>query len=98
MAGPITCPVCRARVESGPECRRCKADLALLFALEARRDAALAAARRALAVGRPDEALSGAREAERLRHGEDARRLIAVAHLLRRDFDAAWRRYPGGRA
>lgn len=86
----ITCPVCRARVEAGPPCRRCKADLSLLFALDARRDAALSAARRALAAGRPGEALARAREAERLRQGEDARRLIAAAHLLRRDFAAAW--------
>jgi hypothetical protein len=93
MAEPIPCPVCRARVESGPLCRRCKADLSLLFALEARRDAALAAARRALAAGRADEALARAAEAEQLRHGADARRLIALAHLLRRDFAAAWQWY-----
>ncbi len=90
MAEPIACPVCRARVESGPQCRRCKADLSLLFALEARRDAALAAARRALAVGRADEVLALARGAELLRRGADARRLIAAAHLLLRNFAAAW--------
>lgn len=89
MPGPIACPVCRASVEAGPLCRRCKADLALLFALEARRDSALAAARRSLAEGRAGEALAFAWEAERLRRGADARRLIAVAHLLRRDFAAA---------
>src|SRR5579884_3906845 len=77
MAEPITCPVCRARVETGPQCRRCKADLSLLFALEGRRDVALAAARRALAAGRAEEALTSAREAEQLRHGADARRLMA---------------------
>jgi hypothetical protein len=86
----ITCPVCRARVESGPQCRRCKADLSLLFALEARREAVLAAARRSLAEGHPDEALAQAQEAEQLRHGDDARRLTAVSHLLRHDFAAAW--------
>jgi hypothetical protein len=91
MADPSTCPVCRARVESGPSCRRCKADLSLLFALEARRDAALAAAGRMLAADRPDEALALARGAERLRRGDDARRLIAAAHLLCRDFAEAWR-------
>jgi hypothetical protein len=93
MAEPIPCPVCRARVESGPQCRRCKADLSLLFTLEARRDAALAAARRSLAAGRTDEALTLARGAEQLRRGDDSRRLIAAAHLLRRDFAAAWRCY-----
>ena len=93
MPAPIACPVCRASVETGPQCRRCKADLSLLFALEARRDAVLAAARRSLAAGRADAALTLAQGAERLRRGEDARRLIAAAHLLLRDFAAAWRWY-----
>jgi hypothetical protein len=93
MAEAIICPVCRARVESGPSCRRCKADLSLLFVLEARRDAVLAAARRFLASGQADEALALAQGAEHLRRGEDARRLIAIAHLLRGDFAAAWRWY-----
>jgi hypothetical protein len=93
MAEAISCPVCRARVESGPQCRRCKADLSLLFALEARRDAVLAAARRSLSAGRSEEALALARGAEQLRRGADARRLIAAAHLLQRDFAAAWRWY-----
>jgi hypothetical protein len=93
MPAPIACPVCRASVEAGPQCRRCKADLSLLFALEARRDALLAAARRALAAGRVDVALTLAHGAERLRRGADARRLIATAHLLRREFAAAWQWY-----
>jgi hypothetical protein len=91
MPAPFACPVCRAAVEAGPQCRRCKADLSLLFALEAKRDSFLDAARRSLTFGRPDEALSLAHGAEYLRRGEDARRLIAAAHLLRRDFAAAWR-------
>jgi hypothetical protein len=93
MAAPLTCPVCRARVESGPQCRRCKADLSLLFALEARRDAALTAARLALGAAQPDKALARAQGADRLRGDADARRLIAAAHLLRRDFTAAWLTY-----
>ena len=96
MPALITCPACRASVESGPQCRRCKADLSLLFALESRRDAVLAAARRSLAVGRADVALALAHGAERLRRGEDARRLIATAHLLRREFAAA-RQWHAGR-
>jgi hypothetical protein len=93
MPAPIACPVCRASVEVGPLCRRCKADLSLLFALEARRDALLAAARRSLAAGRADVALALAHGAERLRRGPDARRLIAATYLLRRDFAAAWQWY-----
>jgi len=95
MAEPVTCPVCRARVESGPQCRRCKADLTLLFALEARRDAVLAAARHALSSACLDEAIALAEGAEQLRRGGDARRLMAAAHLLRRDFRAAWGWYHG---
>jgi hypothetical protein len=30
----VACPCCRAVNESGPACRRCKADLGLLFALD----------------------------------------------------------------
>jgi hypothetical protein len=90
MAEEIICPVCRARVESGPQCRRCKADLSLLLALEARRETVLIQARRSLAANQPDEALTQAREAQHLRHGDDARRLIAAAYLLRREFAAAW--------
>ena len=40
-----------------------------------------------------DDALTLARGAEQLRRGADARRLIAAAHLLRRDFAAAWQWY-----
>jgi hypothetical protein len=93
MAEPIPCPVCRARPETGPQCRRCKADLTLLFALEAQRDSALLEARRSLAAGRPGEALALAHGADRLRRGSDARRLMAAAHLVRRDFASAWRCY-----
>ena len=37
----VTCPCCRAATESGPACRRCKADLGLLFALEQQRRRAI---------------------------------------------------------
>ena len=33
----MICPVCRATNDQGPQCRRCKADLGLLFRLEAQR-------------------------------------------------------------
>jgi hypothetical protein len=93
MPAPFACPVCRAVIEAGSQCRRCKADLSLLFALEARRDSFLAAALRSLASGRADEALTLAHGTEQLRRGKDARQVIATAHLLRRDFAAAWRWY-----
>ena len=32
---PMKCPVCKAAVQLGTQCRRCKADLSLLLALRA---------------------------------------------------------------
>jgi hypothetical protein len=89
----MACPVCRARVEDGPQCRRCRADLSLLFALEGQRERALASARRRLAAGGLAEALAAARAVAALRPGEDVSRLLAVAYLLRRDFARAWHYY-----
>jgi hypothetical protein len=45
----MRCPVCKAENDQGPACRRCKADLALLWAVEARREALLISARQRLA-------------------------------------------------
>ena len=73
----------------GPQCRRCKADLSLLFALEERRAWTLAEARRLLAAGRPDEADALAEEADWMRGDADSRRLRALTRLMRRDFAGA---------
>ncbi|HJT78794.1 MAG TPA: hypothetical protein VJ739_16435 [Gemmataceae bacterium] len=89
----MRCPVCRAENDQGPQCRRCRADLGLLFRLEEQRDQALAAARSALAEGDAWLALARLDEAEELRRDDESRRLRAVACLLMRDFDAAWRYY-----
>ncbi len=53
----MRCPVCKAEAP-GPQCRRCKADLAVLFDLESARRAQLEAAREHLAQGRLPEALA----------------------------------------
>jgi hypothetical protein len=90
---PITCPACRAVNEQGPGCRRCKADLSMLFAVEAQRSALLATARAALAQNEPASAFSSAKQAGDLRCGADVARLRALAALLRRDFAAAWKEY-----
>jgi hypothetical protein len=90
---PITCPCCRAANDAGPACRRCKADLSLLFDLNARRESLLAGSKRLAADGRIADALAAAAEAEALRRGDDTRRLLAALHLLNRDFPAAWRCY-----
>jgi Flp pilus assembly protein TadD len=97
----IPCPCCRASNAAGPACRRCKADLSPLFALEARRDFLLADARRLAADGRFADALTVADEAASLRSGDDARTLRAALLLLTGDFPAAWKaadpRAAGGR-
>lgn len=89
----MRCPVCRAEVGEGPQCRRCRADLSLLFMLEDRRRAALESAYRRLAERDLDGAQGLAEEVDGLRRDEESDRLLALVHLLRRDFAAAWRCY-----
>ena len=79
-------------------CPVCKADLAALFDLEARRRARLDAARGHLALGRLPEALAAAAEADWMRRDAESRRLLAVARLLNRDFAGAWECYRGAPA
>jgi hypothetical protein len=86
----MICPVCRANNDQGPACRRCKADLSILFELEGHRAAYLARARTRI---EDDAATAEAQAADDLRHGRDARRVLAVAALLRRDFGRAWLAY-----
>jgi hypothetical protein len=87
------CPVCKADKPQAPTCRRCKADLSLVFALEERRTYLLAEARAALASGHVREGLARALEVDDLRRDEQSLRLVAVAALLCRDFHLAWRSY-----
>jgi hypothetical protein len=89
----MRCPVCKADNPQGPQCRRCKADLSLLFALEEQRRRTLAEARRCLRHGEWQAAARRAETADWLRGDEEARRLAVVAHLLGRDFAGAWRAY-----
>jgi hypothetical protein len=86
----MRCPVCRAENATGPQCRRCRADLSLLFALEDRCVKLLAAARAAIRRGEGGEAVRLAEAAQQLRDGDEVRRLLALGHLLRRDFAGAW--------
>jgi hypothetical protein len=92
----MRCPVCRADNDRGPTCRRCRADLGLLFDLEARRRQVVERARDELGRGRVEQALALLDEVEALRRGDDVRRLRAVAYLLGRDFGRAWRTYESG--
>jgi hypothetical protein len=89
----MRCPVCRAAVANGPHCRRCRADLTLLFALEAQRQGALRDAYRALADADWRRLLGHAERAHILRQDEDTRRLLALGYLLCRDFASAWQFY-----
>jgi hypothetical protein len=87
----LICPVCRATNDQPPVCRRCKADLALLWSVAQQHDRHVAAAR--LALRRRDLALAAEHlhDAESLQTGPELHQLRAVLHLLRRDFTSAWR-------
>lgn len=92
----MRCPVCRAENAQGPHCRRCKADLAMLFAIEAEREHGLARAVHCLRDGQPRQAQMILTQLRTLRDGEDLRRLQSLAALLAGDFRRAWRLYPPG--
>jgi hypothetical protein len=83
------CPVCRAEVDSGPQCRRCRVDLSLLFILEEQRQQLLTAGFRALGCGRWREALALGERAGALRQDYAAQRLVALAHLLAGEYTRA---------
>jgi hypothetical protein len=91
------CPVCRADVEQGPNCRRCRADLSLLFVLEEERQYVLARSAGQLQQGNWETARVLAEGAETLRNGEESRRLVAISALLGGDFARAWLLYTNGR-
>jgi hypothetical protein len=86
----MRCPVCKAENDQGPQCRRCRADLSLLFTLEEERSRLLDEASRCARAGCWRETAGLASQAEGLRGGEDARRLLVLAHLMERDYPAAW--------
>ncbi len=89
----MRCPVCRAEVSEGPQCRRCRADLSLLFRLAEQQQRALQAACVYLARGDYRRARAIAEGADTLRRDAASRRLLAVAHLLCRDHAQAWQCY-----
>jgi hypothetical protein len=85
----LRCPVCRAADNRGPQCRRCKADLSLLVRLEEERQRCLQTARQCAFRGEVDDCLRLACRADLLRSDAESLQLLAVAHLLRRDFAGA---------
>src|SRR4051812_45501243 len=89
----MRCPVCRAENPEGPNCRRCRADLSLLFALEERHAQLLREARRQAAAGDWPAAARQAEQAHALRRDAEAARLAAVAALMQGDPARALRWY-----
>ena len=89
----IPCPCCRASNDAGPACRRCKADLTLLFAVAEQRASLVAEAQSFAAEGKFGEALRSLEEADALRGGDDVRQLRAAVLLAAGDFVAAWAAY-----
>ena len=92
----MRCPVCNADNAQGPLCRRCRADLTLLFGLEAQQARLLAQARRALQTGDGLRAEALAAEAHAQYDTAEARQLLALCRLWRRDFASAWSIYRSG--
>ena len=90
----LTCPCCRATNQTAT-CRRCRADLSLLMAVEARRDFHVTSAKRFAADGRAGDALTHVARAEQLRAGEDLRQLRAALVLLHGDYAGAVGVYDG---
>jgi hypothetical protein len=90
----LRCPVCRAENGQGPNCRRCKADLSLLFALEQQREGHVSAARQAILTNDWSLAEYHTVEASTIRNDVDISQLEAMIALLRGDFPRAWARYP----
>jgi hypothetical protein len=84
----MRCPLCRAENDDAT-CRRCKADLTPLFALDASRRHALDEAARAAAAGDGARTLKHAHAANRLRADQESARLLAIGYLLTRDFARA---------
>ena len=84
----MRCPVCKADNAEGPLCRRCRADLKLLFALEEQRQRSLEATRQCLAEGQWSQAIHQAEAADwmitaaRTRPVRIAPRMAVTAHAL----------------
>jgi hypothetical protein len=89
----MRCPVCRAENGLDDCCRRCRADLSLLVALESQRRYYLAQAARAANLLQGAETVRHAMAAHELRRGEDSRRLLALGSLFQRNFSLVWRHF-----
>lgn len=89
----IACPCCKA-ANASHTCRRCKADLSLLFQIEDNRAFHIAVAKRFAADTRWNEALGHLRTAEGLRSGSDVAGLQAAVLLHLGEYSEALGRLP----
>ena len=87
----VACPCCKASNTAGPACRRCKADLAELFAVAAQAERLLAEARARLRAGDARRAATIIETVIALRRDPEALRLRALGGLP----DARLPRGPG---
>lgn len=85
----LRCPVCKADNASGPACRRCKADLSLLIAVESQREHHVAHCAQAAREGRLDDALEHLDQAKALRDGPDLRRYRVCMSVLAGDYTSS---------
>ncbi len=90
----LTCPCCKAS-NTADTCRRCKADLSLLAAVEAAREGHVVLARRFVAELRTSESLSHLDHADALRPGDDLDQLRSAVLLLGGRFADALAAYHG---
>lgn len=88
MESTLTCPACRAE-NATTTCRRCRADLSLLFAVERRRGQWLREAARFIRHGDGYRAWDRLRKARALRPGRDLAPLECLASLMEGDFETA---------
>jgi len=84
----MRCPVCRADNDDAT-CRRCKADLSLLFDVESARTDALQRAAYFAAKGDGLRTLQHAEAAHHLRRDAESWRWLAVGGLLIHDYPLA---------
>ena len=83
------CPTCRAQQELSDMCRRCKCDLRLLRAAEQAYNHHRTECLSELKNNRPISAMACARECDRLRPGEESRKLLSVCSLVAGDWATA---------
>jgi hypothetical protein len=86
----MRCPVCKADNNQGPNCRRCKADLSLLFALEVSRRHTLNEARRRFLEGQWTACARLATEANCMQSDDESQMLLALAYLFNGQFAVTW--------